>query len=450
MIQKLQFRLVLGFMKQAKFWVLFFILAIMVFSFGCGGRGISEVHGENTGEVRKDSSAISITTAKAQMRQMPAYIQATGSLVAFEVSNVAPKTAGKVVNVYVEVGHFVNAGSIVAKLDDREAKLRLAEAEAAIKQAESAVRQAELRLGLGSTSEFNAFEVPEVRQAQANYEQALAELRQAEANELRYRELAKTGDVSVVTYEQYRTALETAKARANAAKQNLEVVINQANQNNQAIKSAQAAVLQAKANAETARQAVADTIIIAPFAGFVSEKRVAPGEYVTSSNPVITLVRTNPIKVQVRIPESSVPEVSLGSKVFLKVDAYKAREFVGVVTAVNPSVDPATRSALVEAQVENGENLLRPGMFATVRINLKESKSGIFVPKSAVYTDKVTQSYRVFVIKENIARLRVVQLGNEENDMIEILDGVSADETVATSNLEQLYEGALVQIVSNE
>jgi multidrug efflux pump subunit AcrA (membrane-fusion protein) len=440
--------LIIEFMEREKLLAIFLLFAVIA-SFGCSGKGVSEVRGENTRSASVDSAAVKVTMAKAELREIPAYIQATGSLVAFEVSNVAPKIAGKVVNVYVEVGQFVNAGAVIAKLDDREAKLRLAEAEAAIKQAESAVRQAELRLGLNSESKFSVSEIPEVRQAQANYEQALAELRQAEANELRYRELAQTGDVSAVTYEQYRTALETAKARANAAKQNLEAVINQVKQNNQAIKSAQAAVEVAKANAETARQAVADTVIRAPFAGFVSEKRVAPGEYVTSSNPVITLVRTNPIKVQVQVPESNVPEISLGSKISLKVDAYKDRDFFGVVTAVNPSVDPATRSAVVEAQVENGENLLRPGMFATVRINLKGSKSGIFVPKSAVYNDRVTQSYRVFVVKDDVVRLRVVQLGSEEGDMIQILDGVNADEVVATSNLEQLYEGAPVQIISS-
>jgi len=429
-----------------KFGVLFFISAFI--SFGCSNKGVSRARGEDTAEEKRGSVTISVTTAKAELREKPAYIQATGSIVAFEISNVAPKIAGKVVNVYVDVGQFIKEGSVIAKLDDREAKLRLAEAEAAIKQAESAVRQAELRLGVSSESKFSALEIPEVRQAQANYEQALAELRQAEANEKRYKDLAETGDVPMITYEQYRTAFETAKARANAAKQNLEAAINQAKQNNQAIKSAQAAVEAAKANAETARQAVIDSVVTAPFAGFVREKRVAPGEYINSSNPVITLVRTNPIKVQVQIPESSVPDVSLGSKVSLRVDAYKDREFIGVVTAVNPSVDPSTRSAVVEAQVENSENLLRPGMFATVRINLKGNKSGIFIPKSAVYNDRVTQSYRAFVIKENVARLRVIQLGDEEDGMVQVLDGINADEIVATSNLEQLYEGALVEIVS--
>ncbi|MCS6875152.1 MAG: efflux RND transporter periplasmic adaptor subunit [Pyrinomonadaceae bacterium] len=428
------------FMDTTQKFILFVLIA---FSFGCTGKTLSEARGENANQV--SNPLIRISVAKAETRQVSLSIQATGSLIAFEQSNVAPKVSGKVSNIYVEIGQFVQAGSIIAKLDDKEARLRLAEAEASIKQAEASVRQAEARLGLTPNSNFNASEIPEVRLANANYEQSLAELRQAEANEKRYRELLETGDVARITYEQYRTALDTARARANAAKQALEAAINQAKQNHQAIKSAQAAVEAAKAQAETYRQALEDTIIRAPFSGFIAEKRVAVGEYVTSATPIVTLVRTNPIKVQIQTPESNVPFISIGSLVSVEIDAYKDRKFVGSVTAIKPSIDPSSRSAIVEAQIENAENLLKPGMFANVRINLKGTETAIFVPKSAVYNDKVTQSYRVFVIQENVARLRVVQLGSEEDTMIQILSGVNPEEIVATSNLDQLYEGAKVE-----
>jgi multidrug efflux pump subunit AcrA (membrane-fusion protein) len=86
-------------------------------------------------------------------------------------------------------------------------------------------------------------------------------------------------------------------------------------------------------------------------------------------------------------------------------------------------------------------------MFATARIAKQGGGAGIFVPRSAVFNDQTTQSYRVFVIQEGLAKLRVVQLGTEENETIQILNGVNADEMIATSNLPQLYEGAKLQIV---
>ena len=129
----------------------------------------------------------------------------------------------------------------------------------------------------------------------------------------------------------------------------------------------------------------------------------------------------------------------------MQVDAYQNRKFGGTVTAVNPAIDPTSRSAIVEAAIQNGDNTLRSGMFATVQIVREGGSTGVFVPKSAVYNDEGTQSYRVFVIQDNVAKLRVVQLGTEENDTMQIVSGVNADEIVAVSNLAQLYEGAKVQ-----
>ena len=140
-------------------------------------------------------------------------------MIADETSDIAPKTAGKVTNVYANVGEFVASGKVIAKIDDKDARLRLAEAQANVKQAQAAVRQAEARLGLTPNGTFNSSAIPEVRAANANYEQALAELRQAEANENRYRDLVETGDMAMISYEQYRTNRDTARARVNAAKQ---------------------------------------------------------------------------------------------------------------------------------------------------------------------------------------------------------------------------------------
>jgi multidrug efflux pump subunit AcrA (membrane-fusion protein) len=388
--------------------------------------------------------AVSVTVAKTEARQIPGYIQATGSLVAHETSNIAPKVAGKVADVSVNVGQFVGQGAVIARIDDREPRLRLAEAQAGVSQAIAAVRQAEARLGLGPNGRFDASSIPEVRAANANYEQALAEQRQAEANEKRYRDLVETGDTPMITYEQYRTTRDTARARTASAKQQLEAAINTARQSNQAIRSAQAGVEAARAQVATAEQAVADTVVRAPFAGFISDRPTAVGEYVTSASTIATILRTNPIKVQLQISEAEVPQVAIGAGVSVQVDAYKDRSFAGTVTAVNPAVDPASRSAIVEAAIENGSNALRTGMFATGKINKAGGGTGIFVPKAAVYNDPTTQSYRAFVIADGVAKLRVLQIGAEEGDSIQVLDGLAADETVATSNVDQLYEGARV------
>lgn len=392
-----------------------------------------------------NEASVTITVEKAVAREIPAVVQATGSLIADETSDIASKVSGRVTNIYANVGQFVKQGDLIAKLDENQARLQVAQAQANVAQAQAGVRQAEARLGLSPNGTFTATTIPEVRASNANYEQAVAELRQAEANEKRYRDLVETGDTAMITYETFRTTRDTARARVNAAKQALEAAINAAKQSNEAIKSAQAAVESARTQVNLAQQAVTDTTIRAPFAGFISNRSTAVGEFVTTATPIATLLRVNPIKIQIQVAEANVPFINLGRAVSLSVDAYKDRKFGGTVTAVNPAIDPTSRSAIVEAAIENNNNALRSGMFATAQIVKEGGSTGVFVPKSAVYNDQGTQSYRVFVIQENVAKLRVVQLGTEENDFFQIIAGINGDELVATSNLDKLYEGAKVQ-----
>lgn len=418
----------------------------LVFSAACGSSGAQGNRGPGQGQqnAEEQTPTFAVTTARTVAREVPAVVQTTGSLVADETSNVAPKVAGKVVNVNIDVGDFVAQGAVIARIDDSDPRRRLAAAEAGVKQSVSAVRQAEARLGLGPNGSFNASSIPEVRSANANYEQTLAELRQAEANEKRYRDLVQSGDTAMITYEQYRTARDTARARANAAKETLDAQINNAKQNNQAIASAQASVEAARTQVEIAKQEVTDTIVRAPFSGFVTNRDVAVGEFVSSADVIAIIIRSNPIKIQMQVAETDVPSILVGRGVSIQVDAYRDRRFAGTVSAINPSVDQTSRSFVVEARIENGDNALRAGMFATARINKEGGSAGIFVPKSAVYNHVPTGSFRAFVIVDGVAKLRTIQLGPEEGDQYQILSGLNADEVVATSNLDQLYEGAKV------
>jgi len=417
--------------------------ASILMALGCGSSNSDNARGNaNLDENRQ--SAVAITVGKSESRDVAASIQATGSVTADETSDVAPKVAGKIANLSVNAGQFVSGGAVIARVDDRDARLQLAAAQAAVTRARVGVAQAEARLGLGRNGKFDASTIPEVRAAASLYEQRLAELKQAETNEQRYRGLIESGDVAMIVYEQYRTQRDTARSQATTARDLRDVAINTARQNNQAIASAQADVAAAQTQVAGAQQAIADTVIKAPFSGFVSNRPVAVGEFVSTASIVATILRTNPIKVAIQVAEADLPYVSLGRGVSVEIDAYRDRNFAGTVTAVNPAVDPVSRSAIVEASLENGDNALRPGMFATVRINKEGGGQGVFVPKTAVYNDQATQSYRAFVIVEGVAKLRVLQLGPEEGDSYQILNGLAADEVIATSSLEQLYEGARV------
>ncbi len=362
-------------------------------------KGDAKAKTKGAADTAAEAAPIPVTTAAAVGREVPSFIQATGSLVADETSDVASQTSGQVVATPVGIGAFVRQGEVIARLNDKDARLRL-------------------------------------QQAQAGVHEAVASVRRA---------LVETGDTAQTVYDQFRTQRDTAFAQVNNARQQLEAAINIARQSNQAIQTAEAAVEAARAEMSIAQKTVIDTVVRSPYAGHVSSRPIAIGEYVTPASIVATVLRTNPIKLQIQVPEADAPYITPGMSVSLQVDAFRDRKFSGQVTAVNPAIDPVSRSATVEAAIENGDNSLRSGMFATTRILRKGGGRAVFVPRAAVFNDQNTQSYRVFVIQGGVAKLRVVQIGDEEGDSLQILSGVNADEIVATSNLQQLFEGARVK-----
>lgn len=409
-----------------------------------GNRGNRPERGNSNSADASGGAPIAITVGKSEARMVASVVRATGSLIADETSDIAPKIAGKISNVYVNVGQFVSQGTTIAKIDDSTSRIQLATSEAAVKQAQAAVRQAEAKLGLSANGSFDSSAIPEVRAANANYQQSLAEQRQAENNEQRYKELVESGDVAMVTYEQYRLARDTARAKTNNARELLNAAVNTAKQNNQAIASAKASVESAQAQVAQARQNIADSVVKAPFSGYISSRPAAVGEFISTASIVATILKTNPIKAQIQVAEADVPAATIGSGVAIEVDAYKDRKFAGIVSAINPAVDVSSRSAVVEALVSNDANALRTGMFVTAQINRAGGSNGIFVPKTSVARDPTTNNYKVFTVADGVAHLKVVQLGSEEADSYQVLSGVDADQTVATSNLDQLYEGAKV------
>jgi multidrug efflux pump subunit AcrA (membrane-fusion protein) len=389
-----------------------------------------------------------ITTVQAQTRPIAASVQATGSYVALETSDVAPEAAGRVVETPVNVGDLVQQGQVLARLAARDAQLRLEQAKAAEEQAEASLRQSQSRIGLGQGQNFNASNVPEVLSAKAAYDSAVAQAKLAQADAKRYENLIKTGDVSQSAYEKARTQADTAEAQANSARQQYEATLNAARQNYQGVMTSQASLAGAHSQTEMAQKAVDDTVIKAPFAGYVSARPVAAGQYVALTAKIATVLRITPIKLELQVPESNASQIKLGGQVEANVPGYPGRKFPGKVTAINPAVDSNSRTFTVEAQFPNTDLALKPGMFATGRILLTGTTEGIFVPAAAVITDATTNSSQLFFVRDGKARVAVVQLGAKDGDLVQILSGISEGAVVATDHLQDLYDGQSVQPVA--
>jgi RND family efflux transporter MFP subunit len=418
--------------------------AILVATPGCRGTKPAEAptaaaDGPSAGRI------LVVTAVQAVTRPISASVQATGSFVAMESSDVAPEAAGRVVETPVNVGDFVKQGQALARLENRDAQLRLDQARAAEQQAEATIRQAQSRIGLGQDQNFNAANVPEVLSAEAAYQSAVAQAKLAEADAQRYENLIKTGDVSRSAYEKWRTQADTAQAQANSARQQYEATLNAARQNYQGVMTAQASLAGAHAQTEMAMKAMEDTLIRAPFDGYVSARPIAAGQYVALTSKIATVLRVRPIKLDLQVSESNASQMRLGASVDTSVPGYPGRTFQGTVTAINPAVDPNSRTFSVEAQLANTDLALKPGMFATSRILLSGTSEGLFVPSRAVVTDASTNSSQVFFIRDGKARVAVVQLGAKDGEMTQILSGLSPGATLALDHLQDLYDGQSVK-----
>ena len=417
----------------------FTLLFALILACACTGRRGVQAAGQST--TRK----IAVTTATARLRTVPAAFEETGSFVADELSDIAPPVAGRVVATPVNVGDFVNEGQVVCELDHRDAQLKLEQARAQLDQAEFAYRQAQSRLGLNGENKFEPDQVPEVVAARANYESALASAKLAAADAKRYENLVNSGDVSRSSYEKARTQQETAEAQANAARQQYEAQLNSARWNYRGVEMSRATVGAFRSQLEQAKKGVEDTTVRAPFDGFITARPVAAGQYVATTNKVATIVRINSLKLQLQTPEHRAATARVGLAVEARVSAYPNRVFTGRITAINPSVDPNSRVFVIEARFDNPKAELRPGMFALGKVLLSGGENAVFVPRAAVTHDKTTDSYQVFTVNNGVARLRVVVTGDTDGDSIRISSGLAGTETVATSNLSELFDDVPVE-----
>jgi RND family efflux transporter MFP subunit len=405
---------------------------------GCGG---ASKNIPLTEAATGPAKVLKVATVRAVSKQVSSSVQVTGSFLAEESSDVAPPAAGRVIETPVDAGAFVKEGQLLAKLEDRDAQLRLQAALASEQQAEASLRQAESRIGLTQGGKFDANNVPEVLSAKASYDSSVAQAKMSEADAQRYESLIKTGDVSQSAYDKARTQADTARQQTNSSRQLYEASLNSARQNFQGVINAQASLAGAQAQTSIARKAVDDTIIKAPFTGYISARPIAVGQYVALTSKIATLVRVTPLKLQLQVQESNAPQLKIDADVEASVPGYPGRTFRGTVTSINPTVDANSRTVSVEAKFTNQDLALKPGMFATARILLHGSTVGIFLPRSTILTDPSTNSSQVFFVRDGKARVAVVQLGAVEGEMVQILSGISADFIVARNHLQDLFDG---------
>ena len=363
----------------------------------------------------KAAEPTTIPTASVESRAIDRYLRVTGSLKADAQAEVSAETAGRVIETPVERGTRVAQGAMLIRISPSETAAQLQEADANAAQIEA-------KLGLTPGQPFDRMKVPDVMNAKASLDLAEAEFN-------RMRSLVDQKVISQSEFDQRRTQLEAARQRYQS-EQNL------ADQSYRSLEGARARVA-------LARKAVSDTSVRAPLAGIVAERLVSVGDYVTRGARVATVVRIDPLRVELTIPEQHVSLVKVGQQVRLTVDAYPGEEFAATVKFVSPSLRSDQRALTVEAIAPNGDGRLKPGFFATALLRQPNAAPALLVPATAVET--IAGTSRVYAVKDNRIEERIVTLGEKIDAQVEITSGVAKGEIVASEPKGRLSDGQQVR-----
>lgn len=302
---------------------------------------------------------------------------AVGTVRALESVVVSAKVSGIVQKISFEEGQKVKAGDVLVELDAEERR--------------------------------------------ADIQQAIAEIRRAEAQR-----------------NEWRTRLDRALAlRRTGAGTEAQVDDLTAQ-----MKTLESSIAAAEARRRAAEARLEDLIVRAPFAGRLGTRAVSVGAYVSPGARITTLDDLSRVRFDFAVPENLLGQIKVGQTAYARSAAFSERIFEGKVTVIDPRVDPVTRTARLTAEVDNPDEMLRPGMFLSVALQVTNKENATVVPEEAVLNEGLRQL--LFVVKDNTVERRVVRLGHRQGGRVEVLEGVEPGETIVVRGIQRVRPGLTV------
>lgn len=237
---------------------------------------------------------------------------------------------------------------------------------------------------------------------QLNDSEEIAQFDEAEKAFNRYEELARTNATSIAQRDNASAALKVAQAR------------------------------------------VKDRQIIAPFDGIAGFRHVSLGELVSAGTVVTAIYDNDPIKLEFTIPETFLSIVKPGLKIQARTSAWPDEIFEGVITVINPGINPETRAISLKAEIENSDDRLKPGLLMSTNI-VKNERTSLAIPEAALIQS--AQNHSVYVLDaENKVEPRSVTIGTREAGYVEIIEGLSSGEKIIAEGILKVRPGMAVGI----
>jgi len=340
-----------------------------------------------------------------------------GSLVADETTILSAKVAGRVESIFVDVGDVVTPEKLLVQLDPTDFKLLADQSDAQLQQARAAV-------GLKPSDpveKLNPENAPPVLEAKALLDEATQTL-------ARMTSLASEDAITQSDLELAESAERVARARYQSSLNSVREKI--------ALISVQAA------QRDLAYEQLRETKVNSPFEGTIQARLVSPGTFVQAGQALLSVVRTTKLRFRTSVPERYAHLLKIGQRITIYFDlSNQVRE--GVVSRINPNLDPSNRSLGFEVDLDNADGQLRSGLFGEAVIELDPLSKAIAIPEQSVL--RFAGVDKVWKIKDGQVSEGVVLLGSKRDGMIEIKKGLSEGEEI----LQDASRGASGRWIGN-
>ena len=339
-------------------------------------------------------SRVRIQVEVVEVRHGDVYspIRATGTVVADIEAKVSAKVSGRIEVVAVDEGDRMSEGGLIARLEQRDFELTY----------KSALAQRDM--------------------VKASAREATLNLTNVTREKLRIENLYQRKVVSQQSYDDAVTAYRMALARVDVLEAQSKAAI---------------------ADLELARRRLEDSRVTAPFSGYVTEKYVNEGEFISPGMPIVTIMNIDQVKAEVKVPEMELTRVALGIPVDLEIDALEDHRFEGQISAINARVDPINRNFTVKIKIPNPKHLIKSGMFARITIKTDIIRDVPVVPERALVAD-AQGGNAVFMLENGKARCRSVIVGARGEGIVQIKEGLARGETILVSGNYGLTDGSEV------
>jgi len=358
-----------------------------------------------------DEVVFDVKTEKIKRGDLILYVNANGIIRASEELEIAANINGIINTLNIYEGKFVKKGDLLIGLDDREYEI-------ALNDAVARVTDAKVEYGFLVRESSNDTTVnPKVKEFVEQLNQLEKDFAVGKIDEARYNDLKNELDMKLIFTGAKREEVIQSKSGLTSA-------IN--------------AYKRAKLNYEY-------TKIISPFNGIVGDFDLVIGQRINAGQKLCKLFNNNSLKIDIGVLENDVTKISIGSRAKVNVPSLAGEEFNGRVVFISPYVDKETKTCKVTVQLQNISNKLKPGMFASVMLETNNLQNRVLIPKEALLVrDKRNL---VFVVENNLAKWKYVQIGSQNDQFIEVKEGVEPGEDVIVEGHYTLAHDAKVKVV---